>query len=549
MKSLIFLLVTSITLLSCGVDGVNSVVTPSKGIIGTLDWESVVHLPEGSKERINSKAVGNLVISGVGDNCTAFLISENVIMTNQHCIGDAKEAMGVRFNLGKDENPIKGHNYFCSTFIGNNEDLDYALLRCLGNPGKKFGFVKLEGDVHLNSPIYVVQQNCDQRINSSCDPYKLISEGTLSEGYMGFDFLHDADTLVGSSGSPVFSKYNHSVIALHNTGYKGVANRASYNGAIKMSKILRDIRTRFGNILPKAISNRGLFIAAQNGDLKRIKYLIQSREDINAVDDLGVSAFMHAAFNGHFEVMKYLLRIGADINAKTKTGLPLLNWMAAHGKLNVVRFLLQNGAKINVSSEVGRTALMEASVDGDLEMVRFFLSKSNIDVNKADYSGITSLMVASQLGNGEVVKELLDHFEIDVNRGDKRGYAPLLKASVEGRSEIVKLLLGHPDIDVNKANKNGMNALMVASFEGHTKIVRELLAHRKIDVNQADSRGYASLFWATEEGKDQIVKLLLGHPDINVNKKFGPGVTPLRMAKKFGRTKIARMLKAAGGRM
>src|SRR6185436_6639436 len=105
-----------------------------------------------------------LSIPAEQSRCTAFLITPNVIMTNRHCIPQASAASGAtayfRYEAGGDLNFAEGVD--CSTFVGNDQDLDYALLQCAGRPGDTYGVVGLsDAGAARGSSIYVVQQNCD----------------------------------------------------------------------------------------------------------------------------------------------------------------------------------------------------------------------------------------------------------------------------------------------------------------------------------------------------------------------------------------------------
>lgn len=65
---------------------------------------------------------------------------------------------------------------------------------------------------------------------------------------------------------------------------------------------------------------RGLWYAAQYGDLNRVIKLVNQRVDVDGRDASGYTSLHYAARNGHLEVCKFLLEKGADINAVTKSG-------------------------------------------------------------------------------------------------------------------------------------------------------------------------------------------------------------------------------------
>jgi len=202
-------------------------------VVGILDW--------GDKRRAR---------------CTAFLISPNVVMTNQHCIENSFSTLDARVSFDN------GNTYFsCDDFIGNNQDLDYALLRCEGNPGKENGYLPLSNDLpQVDEDIYVIHQNCDYKEgDENCDPTKKLPIGILIEKTdkdngeydpIASDpnsIAHNADTLGGSSGAPVIFNATGEVVAIHNSGLidfdtylsTGINNgRGSKNGGIKMHFII-----------------------------------------------------------------------------------------------------------------------------------------------------------------------------------------------------------------------------------------------------------------------------------------------------------------------
>ncbi|MBU2838693.1 hypothetical protein HF670_03755 [Acidithiobacillus thiooxidans] len=56
--------------------------------------------------------------------------------------------------------------------------------------------------------------------------------------------------------------------------------------------------------------------AADEGDLDRVKALIESGYDVSAFDEgLSITPLHYAAKAENLEVMKYLLSVGADVNA------------------------------------------------------------------------------------------------------------------------------------------------------------------------------------------------------------------------------------------
>jgi V8-like Glu-specific endopeptidase len=251
-KTCIYLLVSLFVLVSCGKNSNDPLqMVNSHIIVGELDWADVTSLRQSSAERRNANKVGKLDIPVIGSRCTAFLISEDVVMTNHHCIPTSSYAQGVvvQFKFEKGVAESAQEEFECDQFIGNNRVLDYALLKCKGNPGRKFGVVELaESEVEAMSSIYIVQQNCDYYMERSCEPIKKISFGRITEIHN--EYTHNADTLGGSSGSPVFSGSSDKVVAIHHAGYgNNGLGRGIENYAVPMHKIVDDINESFPGVL------------------------------------------------------------------------------------------------------------------------------------------------------------------------------------------------------------------------------------------------------------------------------------------------------------
>ena len=83
-------------------------VTQSSIIVGGLDWEEITTLKSQGEERTNSFGVAHVDLPAMGSRCTGFLISSNIVMTNQHCIPSAAYARGVTVSFNVEEGIEKG---------------------------------------------------------------------------------------------------------------------------------------------------------------------------------------------------------------------------------------------------------------------------------------------------------------------------------------------------------------------------------------------------------------------------------------------------------
>lgn len=213
-------------------------------IVGSVDWKSSTALS--GTQAARASAVGYLSIPAAGSRCTAWLVSDDVVITNNHCISTSAQAQGAKVSFNYVDGVASGSRvyYDCSTFLKTWSNLDMTALRCAALNGKKPGAVQgkltvASTNAATNASIYVVHQNCDYNTTSGCAPTKKFSPGTLlNANYSSTDASYNADTLGGSSGSPVLSTSTNEVIALHHYGFNGDASgRGTHNSGVRATLI------------------------------------------------------------------------------------------------------------------------------------------------------------------------------------------------------------------------------------------------------------------------------------------------------------------------
>lgn len=252
-----FLLLSSLVTLfaSCGKEvPVGKFQTSESSIIvGDVDWRDITELSDNDPKRVSSHAVIDVQFAN-GGRCSGFLISNNVMMTNQHCILSASDVVGMKV-FAKHEAGVSKDAWAeikCNKFLGNDEVLDFALVECEGSPGAEYGKVELdEGMPEVGEEVYVIHQNCDYYTKRDCDWSKKLSEGSVMR--IEDDIHYDADTLGGSSGSAVFRELNNKVVAIHHFGHGGGwTGRGESNSGVPMKKIVPVIKARFPQVLAVA---------------------------------------------------------------------------------------------------------------------------------------------------------------------------------------------------------------------------------------------------------------------------------------------------------
>lgn len=135
-----------------------------------------------------------------------------------------------------------------------------------------------------------------------------------------------------------------------------------------------------------------------------------------------------AAAQGHLETVKYLLDNGADVNQPTTDGESALIGATWGCHRHVARLLMAHGADVNIRNQAyGMTPLMFAVQCGDIKLVQFLI-QSGADITVKDSSGVSPLMMAVWQNSAVLVETLIDA-GIDVNAVANEGVSPLYEAA------------------------------------------------------------------------------------------------------------------------
>ena len=192
-----------------------------------------------------------------------------------------------------------------------------------------------------------------------------------------------------------------------------------------------------------------LLEAAEKGDLRRMRRLLDQGAKAGAVIDGDGTPLIAAARSGRLEAMEMLIEAGADVNRGVDGDGNALTMAAQRGHLQAVRLLLDRGADIDAGVPGDGNALIMAAGAGQLEVVRF-LVETGAALEKVVPGDENPLIHASEGGQAEVVRFLLAK-GADVNarvwadggpnqrRGEWR--TALLMARRGGHEEVARILL------------------------------------------------------------------------------------------------------------
>lgn len=295
------------------------------------------------------------------------------------------------------------------------------------------------------------------------------------------------------------------------------------------------------------VSIPDLHKAAFEGNLDKVRQLIESGTEVDTRDELGWTASFWALSAGHKDVFQYLLNKGADITAKTNGGRTLLHQASRAGFTEIVKQLITKGADVNVKDKDGETPLQHAASEGHKEVVKLLVARG-ADINVAAKNGRHPLGDAALAGHEDVVK-LLIAGGAQVNLTERRGTA-LHAAAFAGHSKIVDLLIAN-GADVNSNALYGtplhlaLRSRLKVTNDTAAQIVEKLL-DKGADVNAKDLRhGRSPLHLAADHGRRNAAELLIA-AGADVSAKDKEGHTPLWYAKRKDRTETAELLRRHG---
>ncbi|KAI9811778.1 MAG: hypothetical protein M1827_005323 [Pycnora praestabilis] len=110
----------------------------------------------------------------------------------------------------------------------------------------------------------------------------------------------------------------------------------------------------------KEMLQRSLNMAASNGDVERIRRLVNGKAkdfvDVNKPDEEGTAPLIYASCFGHQDVVSALIEAGADIDKQDRNQWSSLMWAMTNRHKNIAKALLDHGASPEVKSSSGRTA-------------------------------------------------------------------------------------------------------------------------------------------------------------------------------------------------
>ncbi|XP_071944973.1 E3 ubiquitin-protein ligase MIB2-like [Antedon mediterranea] len=175
--------------------------------------------------------------------------------------------------------------------------------------------------------------------------------------------------------------------------------------------------------------------AAKQGDLPLIKKLLEEHEEwVNHQNSPGeLTALQIAAHEGHLEVVDYLIAMQADLNMRDSDGDSALLCAAHKDRPEVIKSLLSCGADANLINNRLQTGIYIAAGKGYHNCVAEFLVEHVLcDPNMQDADGDTPLHVAINKNQDKVIEVMLKSPKVDISVSNGRGFNTLQYAALRG---------------------------------------------------------------------------------------------------------------------
>lgn len=206
-----------------------------------------------------------------------------------------------------------------------------------------------------------------------------------------------------------------------------------------------------------------IFDAAQKGDLAKVKSLVQENPDlVNAKNNDDNTPLHIAADEGHLEIVHFLIQEGADVNSMNAVRRNPVLLAGYRGHTDVVKLLLDNGVKFDYVDIRGYTPLRWAAVRGNKDVVELYVARgAKISLHEAAACGHIGF-IDKKLSEGA-----------DINRLNQDGRTPLHQTVYSGNLETIEYLI-KKGADVNAKSSNNETPLDLAIERDRQKIAAAL---------------------------------------------------------------------------
>ena len=238
-------------------------------------------------------------------------------------------------------------------------------------------------------------------------------------------------------------------------------------------------------------------------DTTAVQMLVELGVPLNAYDQNGSTALIHASGLGLQDIVHFLLKKGADTEIAAKGGATAVWAAISQSNTEILRILLEAGANSN-QMVAGYPPLNLACLSGSPEQVSLLL-EYGADVSLMDMHGHNALHACAALLSSDkarldaiILVDALVRAGVETDRADSLGLTPL------------HLLCG---ANLQKAQK---------LKEGLVLSAMDRLLQEPLQIDAIDARGFTALHHVAARGYGQLIeKLLLAGADKNRRDNLG----------------------------
>ena len=264
-----------------------------------------------------------------------------------------------------------------------------------------------------------------------------------------------------------------------------------------------------------------LLAAAERGDLKTVKSLINQGVDVNTAGNDKETALYKACCTPHLSMVKTLVKAGADVDLGDERGVTPLMMACLYRHKEIVEYLLLCGADIKRVSDFGGVLSHAVGTGAKVEIVNLLIKKG-ADVNERApiYDNETPLFCACRVGQPDLAKILLDA-GADVNAKNDLASTPLWEVCATNRDDIpedlqktypqiVRLLINYgADVCLYDEFSSILTTACDTDSKNVTEIVGMILeAGNRQMLAYKDSDGLTALDIAKEQKNEKLIQLL-----------------------------------------
>lgn len=269
---------------------------------------------------------------------------------------------------------------------------------------------------------------------------------------------------------------------------------------------------------------RDLLLAAQNGNLGRIKRLLGRGDNVNIRDDDGATPLIHASGMGNMAAMSCLLSADANPGLATINGTTALGAAVLGGHRDAVKLLVGHGVPVDQLQMHKVTPLMLAAARWNSSMVSLLL-ELGANPNATDASGDSALMAAAQnaihsqdFDHGRQIFETLIQHQARPDLINDEGQTALMmllgvrtssQEPINSKNlENLTAMLITAGAQLDTQDLTGWSALHAAAAHGLHKPAR-LLIQAGANKRLRDINGLSACDLAMDNNDDRLVQLFL----------------------------------------